>query len=220
MITRRDFLSAGGGAGAVLASPVPTAQRAARVYDVTAFGARGDGRANDTGAIQRAVAAARDADGGTVFFPGGSYLLGEELKLEGLNHVWFCGTGTASALVAPAALNFVILNLTAPAHTRISHLRFLGVASGSTIAIRAADATDLEIADCHMQLGNSGVRVFGTGPAARCHRLRVVNNTVEQMSGPGRRHHCRTPQPRHRDRWQYRSRCGRRRHIARRERSR
>jgi len=44
------------------------------VYDVTAFGARGDGKTLDTVAINQAIAAAAAAGGGTVNFPAGTFL--------------------------------------------------------------------------------------------------------------------------------------------------
>jgi polygalacturonase len=44
------------------------------VYDVTAFGARGDGKTLDTASINQAITAAADAGGGTVNFPAGTYL--------------------------------------------------------------------------------------------------------------------------------------------------
>ena len=47
---------------------------AARVYDVRAFGAKGDGKTLDTGAINKAIEAAAGAGGGTVHFPAGTYL--------------------------------------------------------------------------------------------------------------------------------------------------
>lgn len=43
-------------------------------YSVRAYGAAGDGKKSDTAAINRAIAAASDAGGGTVFFPAGTYL--------------------------------------------------------------------------------------------------------------------------------------------------
>ena len=49
------------------------AQRAL-VYDVRAFGARGDGKTLDTHAINKAIEAAAAAGGGTVNFPAGTYL--------------------------------------------------------------------------------------------------------------------------------------------------
>lgn len=44
------------------------------VFNVRAFGAAADGRTLDTDAINRAITAAHDAGGGTVFFPAGTYL--------------------------------------------------------------------------------------------------------------------------------------------------
>jgi polygalacturonase len=44
------------------------------VYDVRAFGAKGDGKTLDTPAVNRAIKAAAAAGGGTVHFPAGTYL--------------------------------------------------------------------------------------------------------------------------------------------------
>jgi polygalacturonase len=46
----------------------------AGVYDVKSFGAKGDGQALDTPAINKAIEAAAAAGGGTVRFPAGTYL--------------------------------------------------------------------------------------------------------------------------------------------------
>jgi polygalacturonase len=43
-------------------------------YDVRSFGAKGDGNALDTTAINKAIATAAAAGGGTIFFPAGNYL--------------------------------------------------------------------------------------------------------------------------------------------------
>ena len=51
-----------------------TSRGEALVYDVRAFGAKGDGQTLDTLAINKAIEAAADAGGGTVHFPAGSYL--------------------------------------------------------------------------------------------------------------------------------------------------
>jgi len=53
-------------AGSAQAGPAP-------VYDVKAFGARGDGHTLDTAAINQAVEAAAAGGGGTVYFPAGTY---------------------------------------------------------------------------------------------------------------------------------------------------
>ncbi|MEU9986678.1 glycosyl hydrolase family 28 protein [Streptomyces sp. NPDC048045] len=56
-----------------LAAPQPGRPAPAAVFDVRDYGARGDGSANDTPAIDRAVTAANAAGGGTVRFPAGTY---------------------------------------------------------------------------------------------------------------------------------------------------
>jgi len=74
-LSRRSFLAA---AGAALVSWIGRGRAAALAgadsYDVKNFGALGDGRAFDTDAINRAIAAAADAGGGIVDFPAGRYL--------------------------------------------------------------------------------------------------------------------------------------------------
>jgi len=55
---------------AVRARPLPQAA----AYDVRTFGAKGDGRAVDSGAINNAIAAASAGGGGTVEIPAGRYL--------------------------------------------------------------------------------------------------------------------------------------------------
>jgi hypothetical protein len=45
-------------------------------YNVTDFGAKGDGKTKDTQAIQTAIRSANEAGGGTVYFPAGTYLSG------------------------------------------------------------------------------------------------------------------------------------------------
>lgn len=58
-----------------LAQALPVAaQTPARVFDVRAHGAVGDGQTLDTDAINRAIESAAAAGGGTVHFPAGDYL--------------------------------------------------------------------------------------------------------------------------------------------------
>ncbi len=78
---RRHFLClAGAGvSGAALAAiaeprPAAAAPPAAGSFDVKSFGATGDGKTLDTGAINKAIDAAAAAGGGEVLFPAGNYL--------------------------------------------------------------------------------------------------------------------------------------------------
>jgi len=81
LTARRDFLriSGAGMAGAVLPLHGPEAQVAPRSttsgnFDVRVFGAAGDGKTIDSGAINRAIEAAASAGGGIVRFSAGNYL--------------------------------------------------------------------------------------------------------------------------------------------------
>jgi polygalacturonase len=77
---RRDFLkySTIGAAGALApmslgAQSTTSHERPGSIYDVRSFGATGDGKTIDSPAINRAIDAAANADGGTVLFPAGTY---------------------------------------------------------------------------------------------------------------------------------------------------
>ncbi len=64
---------------------------AAEVLNVRAFGARGDGRTDDTAAFQKALDAAAREGGGTVFAPAGNYFFSGRLSVPNavtLRGVW------------------------------------------------------------------------------------------------------------------------------------
>jgi polygalacturonase len=81
---RRKFLKGAGLAGGALIGlparaiaanvPADEGQSGKLVYDVTAFGAKGDGKTIDSPAINRAIDAAAAGGGGTVYFRAGNYL--------------------------------------------------------------------------------------------------------------------------------------------------
>jgi polygalacturonase len=60
--------------GAIRNSSLADRTEEAGVYDVRAFGAKGDGKTLDTPAINKAIASAASKGGGTVRFPAGTYL--------------------------------------------------------------------------------------------------------------------------------------------------
>ncbi len=69
-------------------------------YNVLNFGAKGDGRADDTAAIKDAIAAAQAAGGGTVFIPEGRYCMTEPIELPtGVMLIGELETGTANGTV-------------------------------------------------------------------------------------------------------------------------
>jgi len=80
--SRRQMLRASAIAGAALA-PVSVARAEAPAtgpasafgpFDARTLGAKGDGKADDTDAVQRAIRAAHEAGGGTAHVPAGTYL--------------------------------------------------------------------------------------------------------------------------------------------------
>ena len=100
--SRRGFLAKGVALGAVplvglanvddaLAAPPPT------VYDVTTFGAQGDGTADDSNAIQAAIDAANSRGGGTVVFPAGTFRVTRALTIY--SQIVFRGAGTRATVI-------------------------------------------------------------------------------------------------------------------------
>src|SRR5438309_10858382 len=72
-------------AGKVLAATpekiISSGSPGARVYDIRDFGAKGDGVTPDTKALQRAIDACNQDQGGTVLVPAGTFVIGTtELK--------------------------------------------------------------------------------------------------------------------------------------------
>ncbi len=63
------------------AYPYPAVRE--EVFDVTAYGAKKDGSADVSAAVQSAVDAAKNAGGGVVYFPAGVYLLENKIGVPG-----------------------------------------------------------------------------------------------------------------------------------------
>ena len=70
------------GFGGPVALAVKRTRPAARKrLDARDFGAKGDGRADDTAAVQKAVVAAAEAGGAVVFFPQGDYVVSRPIRV-------------------------------------------------------------------------------------------------------------------------------------------
>src|ERR1051326_1500242 len=90
---------------AVFATTVAvSAQASARVFNVRDYGAKGDGAAIDSPAINAAIDAAAAAGGGTVFFPAGSYL-SFSLRLKSHLTLYLDSGATIIAAEPPADLS-------------------------------------------------------------------------------------------------------------------
>ncbi len=104
--SRRRFLKGAALAGAAVAAgglpmnaddaPTPPTGPS---FDVRQSGAKGDGAADDTAAVQAAIDAAVRARGGHVYFPSGKYRITKSLKLAGADRFDVTGDGRSSVLL-------------------------------------------------------------------------------------------------------------------------
>lgn len=133
-------------AGIVQVSPAETAVK--RVFDVRDFGANGDGRSNSTRAIAKAMAAADEAGGGTVYFPRGRYFMSEPLVIPAnivikgertdlVNLVWPDFTDPPDVLIK-GITHFAIEDLTIYASNH-GHVISGGFLDGDKPAANASD---------------------------------------------------------------------------------
>ncbi len=105
---RRDLLRVGslGMAGAALPALASAAGKdkpdssPARVFSVRQFGATGDGKTLDTDTVNRTIAAAAAAGGGTVLFPAGIYLC-FSIHLQNYVHLYLDEGATILAAESP-----------------------------------------------------------------------------------------------------------------------
>jgi polygalacturonase len=101
---------------------LPASTLAAATFDVTKFGATGDGQTDDLKAIQAAGDAAFQAGGGIVYFPAGTYLHSGVIDFHWNTTVR--GVGVASVLLASvpgsAAIRFADAGNCAIDHVKIS----------------------------------------------------------------------------------------------------
>ena len=136
------------------------------VHNVKAYGAMGNDAVNDTVAIQAAINAANVAGGGAVYFPNGAYLIDDVLTLY--PSVSLIGTGPAASFIRQTSTTDHAVSLTSgsvlDARLAISHLGFVGPASGSGngINISGAPLAFVSIEDVSvLEFGATGVYLGG-----------------------------------------------------------
>ena len=75
-----------------------------QVFNVLAYGAKGNGTTDDTSAIQAAITACQNNGGGVVFFPAGTYFISATLNIT-TDNVHLAGAGWGSQLLASASFS-------------------------------------------------------------------------------------------------------------------
>jgi hypothetical protein len=165
-ITRRVMLTRGGafvagtgmavvgaGAAAVYGVADASGQSADTVFDVRRFGAAGNGKADDTESLQKAIAAARE-HGGIVFFPPGTYLT-RRLTMYSRVHLRGSG-GDATTLRLKPGANSAILESDGFA-------KLTGKDNSGGIAMFSVRDLTLDGNKANNPKGGYGLRVYGYG---------------------------------------------------------
>lgn len=95
---------------APVGAPFPDPISGTSIYSVVTFGAQGNGRADDTAAIQRAIDAAA-VTGGTVYLSAGRYMVS---ALIGAGNVSIVGAGRESTAIKARVDNTTLLTISRP----------------------------------------------------------------------------------------------------------
>jgi len=143
---RREILSraaAVGAGAAALGVSLPELEAASeplspRVFDVTRFGGRGDGKADDTAAVQAAIDHALKAGGGRVHIPSGLWRVTKTLVVKSAGSLDLTGDGLSSVLLheAPEHLFMWKENVSFQrSSVRNLHFRAVGEKSPETAAL-------------------------------------------------------------------------------------
>jgi hypothetical protein len=126
--------------------------------DVRAFGALGDGKADDTAAIQRAIDHTATTTQGVVFFPPGGYRITDRLKLD--RNVDLMGVGIAfgSQIIPVNTDAITILGADWPGgHGFRNHIK------GLTIMMNQAETRTAIVIDHAYTIKIENVMVFNAG---------------------------------------------------------
>jgi hypothetical protein len=125
-------------------------------FDVTTYGATGNGTTDDTVAIQNAVAAL-PVFGGTLYFPTGTYKTTSPINLSAKQNVQVRGSGPSTVIIAGALVGFPLFVVTTPGGNIVGYefrnLRLNG--NGLT--------------------GTSGIVISGISEASRVSEVRIEN---------------------------------------------
>lgn len=140
------------------------------IYNVKAYGAKGDGVTDDTAAVQAAINAIQTAGTGILCIPPGTYLTE---KLNGITNLTIWGYGATLKLKNSA--NNTILEFASKSNVKIYGLNFDGNRAnqsvfGPLIGLYFIDCTDFEVVDCTSQ------NVYGIGFGNNCPLRGIFRN--------------------------------------------
>ena len=160
------------------------AQERAKVVSVKAFGAKGDGVADDTAAIQAAINAAQAGE--TIYFPSGIYEV-SDFVVKNRSGLSFIGVGQNSVIRQKAGVvrmatievsrDIVISNLTFDAY---GVMAYGGVVLYSVTGIRIENNTFIDSAPKPWGKPDRNTFTFGRG-GDPSRDIKIINNTIEDL---------------------------------------
>src|SRR3569832_946977 len=115
------------------------------IYNVVAYGAKGDGVTNDVAAINNAINACSDAGGGFVFFPEGRYLINSSIIKKakvsligtgGMTSIITWGINTAGTVIDTSNQSLIHTSIDGLQLTKESYVTagIIGIRGGATLA--------------------------------------------------------------------------------------
>jgi hypothetical protein len=129
--------------------------------DVRATGAKGDGATNDTTAVNACITAVQALNGGTVYFPPGSYCLNGGLNITGTSSVVLQGASQAGTLLSACGADVALVTL----NSRWSMIRdmsihgsnFLTPSTTSSAVVLGSTCGACTVRDVRIQFGWFGL---------------------------------------------------------------
>ena len=151
-------------AGGTMTGPIVGFEdKGGQVFNVKAYGAKGDGSTNDTAAIQNAVNAANSSGGGVVYFPPGTYVISGDPALSIPGGVSLVGSGIGSTTLQIAV---------ATGTTSYVGIQLGNGSSGSTMQDNFR-ISDLTLDGNERNLGGN----YGSEPPTPSHNFVVLGRT-------------------------------------------
>lgn len=152
--------------------------------DVRRFGAKGDGVADDTAAIQSAFDLFGSGNGGNVYFPAGTYKSTRAILVPG--RVSFYGDGI-STIIKPATDGFVVGENSALTGTRIRDLCLVGSSATQNTGISIVPGNSPSKWLQGLRVSNVLIDLFGVGINAKNLRHAVFDQVVINRAAKGLR---------------------------------